>query len=132
LERLAPETVLIDWHYSVKTAPVSTATYFLGRGFDVMGAPWLDRENIAAYIETAQTAPLFGVMETTWHTMAHDGHNLLYFARLCGAARAPWSDYSGTKEEVATILRKITPRPYSYEEAGIMRRQINLGAAKMC
>ncbi len=132
LSRLNKQTVLIDWHYSVKAAPVHTATYLLGRGFDIMGAPWFDAENIAAYVETAKQAPLFGVMETTWHTMAHDMYNMLYCARLCGAAKAPWSDYSGRKEETATLLRKVTPTPRDYAESGWMREQINQGAAKMC
>ncbi|MBQ9801882.1 MAG: family 20 glycosylhydrolase [Clostridia bacterium] len=132
LSRLAKETVLIDWHYSVDHAPVPTAIYLLGKGFDIMGAPWFDAKNIAAYVETAKTTDLFGVMETTWHTAAHDMYNMLYFARLCGAAKAPWSDYSGPKEETATLLRKVTFEPHDYAEAGWMREQINLGAAKMC
>lgn len=132
LSRLAKETVLIDWHYSVDHAPVPTATYLLGRGFDIMGAPWFDADNIAAYVETAKTTNLLGVMETTWHTAAHDMYNMLYFARLCGAAKAPWSDYSGRKEELATLMRKVTFEQHDYAESGWMREQINLGAAKMC
>ena len=132
LSRLDPHTVLIDWHYSVDAAPVHTATYLLGRGFDIMGAPWFDEKNIAAYVKTAEMAPLFGVMETTWHTAAHDIYNMLHCARLCGAAKSPWSDYSGRKEETATLLRKVTFEAHDYSESGWMREQINLGAAKMC
>lgn len=128
LDALARETVLVDWHYTVKEAPVATSLYLAGKGFDIMGAPWLDVQNGYAHADTAVEHGLYGVMETTWHTMAREAYKMLPFARRLGAAEAPWSKVSGPREEVATLLRKLVPEEKTYEETGWMKRQIVVGA----
>ena len=130
LGALAKETVLIDWHYDVKEAPVQSTLYLKDCGFDIMGAPWLDVQNGYAHIETAQAHRLFGVMQTTWHTMAKEFPYMLFFARRLGAPKAPWSDVSGYREEMATLLRKIVWEKKSYEDCGWMKRQIVLGTER--
>jgi hypothetical protein len=130
LDALAKETVLIDWHYDVKEAPVQSTLYLKDCGFDIMGAPWLDVQNGYAHIETAQAHHLFGVMQTTWHTMAKEFPYMLFFARRLGAPKAPWSDVSGYREEMATLLRKIVWEKKSYEDCGWMKRQIVLGTER--
>jgi hypothetical protein len=130
LSSLSPDTVLVDWQYDNKEAPVSTTLYLKDSGFDLMGAPWFLAENCYAHIDTAVEHGLFGVMQTTWHTCARELPKMLPFARRCGAAKAPWSEGSGYREETATLLRKLAWEPYGYEDAGWMKRQITLGAEK--
>ena len=130
LSRLSPDTVLVDWQYHDKEAPIPTSLYLKDKGFDIMGAPWLDVDNGKAHIDTVAKHGLFGVMEITWHTMAREAYKILPFARACGAAKAPWSDHSGPREETATLLRKLTWEPITYEDAGWMKHQITLGAEK--
>lgn len=128
LDSLARETVLVDWQYGNKEAPIATSLYLKDKGFDIMGAPWLDVQNGYAHIDTAVGYGLFGVMETTWHTMAKETAKMLPFARRLGAAEAPWSHVSGYREEVATLLRKLMWETKTYEDCGWMKQQIVLGA----
>ena len=130
LASLAPETVLIDWQYDMKKAPIPTSLYFKDTGFDIMGAPWLDRDNGAAHVQTAVEHGLFGVMDTTWHTLPRDAGSILTIARHMGAATAPWSRFSGRREELATLLRKLSAEPVTYEQAGWMKHQVTLGPEK--
>ena len=130
LSRLSPDTVLIDWQYKDTQPPLPSSLYFKDQGFAIMGAPWYETANGRAHIETVQTSNLFGVMLTTWHTLNAELPSLLTFARYCGAAAAPWSDYSGCREETATLLRKLTWEAHAYEDAGWMKNQIVLGSEK--
>ena len=130
LQGLAPETVLIDWQYNMTEAPIPTTLYLKDRGFDIMGAPWLGNANCKAHADTVAENGLFGIMDTTWHTLNREMYGILRLARYLGAAKAPWSDRSGPREETATLLRKLTFEPYGYEESGWMTHQITLGAEK--
>ena len=95
-----------------------------------MGAPWLGNANCKAHADTVAENGLFGIMDTTWHTLNREMYGILRLARYLGAAKAPWSDRSGPREETATLLRKLTFEPYGYEESGWMTHQITLGAEK--
>ena len=130
LQRLAPDTILIDWQYNMTEAPIPTTLYLKDQGFDIMGAPWLNRANGRAHADTVTENSLFGIMDTTWHTLNRELYNILPLARYLGAAKAPWSDRSGPREETATLLRKLTFEPHGYEESGWMTHQITLGAEK--
>jgi len=109
---------------------VQSTLYLKDKGFDIMGAPWLDMKNGYAHIDTAIMHGLFGVMETTWHTMAKETPYMLYFARRLGAAKAPWSSVSGYREEMATLLRKVVWEEKTYEDCGWMKRQVVVGAER--
>lgn len=130
LKALHPSTVLVDWQYGVSKAPVTTSLYLKNSGFDIMGAPWLGGDNGQAHLDTAVEHGLFGVMQTTWHTLATEAHKMIRFARHFGAASAPWSPNADTTSETATLLRKLPFEPLSYEQTGWMARQICVGAEK--
>ena len=132
LGRLHPASVLVDWQYDMTEAPIPTSLYLKGKGFDLIGAPWLEVANGKAHIDTVVQNGLFGVMQTTWHTMHREAFKMLPFARALGAAKAPWSDVSNPKEETAALLRKVTWEPYGYAEAGWRTAQITLGSEKEC
>lgn len=133
LSALNEETVLVDWEYNFKTAPFPTADYINKKApkFDIMCAPWTDYDNFSAAIETVNSLSLFGFMMTTWHTMAKRMYTVLESARLLGAPKAPWSDFSGSvegkREECATLLRKLSfEGPSSYRDAGWCDGEISL------
>lgn len=117
--RLPRETVIADWWYEVKTAPVTTCERLKPLGFDVVGCPWESEENISAY---RKTDGLKGVMLTTWHTLHSHYHNLIYYARAYGYPHNEWSKFSQSRGEVARILRAVLP-PSSYEQAGFCADQ---------
>ena len=127
LDALHPSTVLVDWQYDIKKAPVPTSLYLKSSGFDIMGAPWLNAENGKAHIDTAADNGLFGVMLTTWHTLPKDGQSILRFAQNFGAASSPYSPICTRNTEPATLLRKLTFEPITYEQAGWMTHQIVTG-----
>lgn len=132
LKALNKKTVLVDWDYDVTKAPVPTATYHSGKGFEIIGAPWYLKDNIKAYTETAKMGYIDGVMVTTWHTLARFTHSVLLAAREMGAPKAPWSDVSTFKHETATLLRKLNFEGFtSYEECGFAESEISLGVGEM-
>lgn len=130
MEALHPSTVLVDWEYKITQAPVPSSLYLKNSGFDVIGAPWLNVQNGEAHIKTATDHGLFGVMLTTWHTMASELNGMIPFARSLGAAKAPWSDITFRNAELATLMRKLTFESLSYEQTGWMNHQIVCGAER--
>ena len=128
IEALHPSTVLVDWQYDIKRAPVATSLYLKDSGFDIMGAPWLNAENGKAHLDTAVEHGLFGVMLTTWHTLAKDCRSILCFARNFGAASSPYTPLCTHNTKCAVLLRKLTFEPLTYEQTGWMTRQIVTGS----
>lgn len=115
LDALNKKTVLVDWEYNGTKVPFPTTEYIVKRnvGFDVMCAPWTKRANFNAAVKTVSELGIFGLMMTTWHTMVSEAPAILIAARMFGAPKAPWSEFSGSeglggKEECATLLRKLS------------------------
>ena len=138
LSALNEKTVLVDWEYDYKTSPFPTADYINKKApeFDIMCAPWTDYGNFGAAINTVKSLSLFGFMMTTWHTMAKKMYTVLESARLFGAPKAPWSDFSGSvegkREECATLLRKLSfEGPSSYRDAGWCDEEISLNIGEI-
>ncbi len=119
-------TVLVDWQYFAKSAPISTAVYLKKQGLDVICAPWLDTKNGQTHIDTVVSEGLYGFMQTTWHTLPRDIMNLIPIARHFGAPKAPWSDISNEWAEMATLLRKISFEHCEYNELGWVENQVSL------
>ncbi len=125
LDALHPQSIIADWQYDIKTAPIPSTEAFAKSGFDTIGCPWDQTGNIDAMYDTALSCNLYGLMMTTWHTLSEGIHSVLYFARKCGAAKALWSDHAGhPKLETAVLLRKLSPEGLPYEETGYRVRQI--------
>ena len=124
LNMLSPDTVLIDWEYDVKKAPISTLIYYKNTGFDIMGAPWLNAENGKAHIDTVADNNLFGVMQTTWHTLVDSIHNMIHFARYFGASLPSWEKQCPVQTTTATLLRKLTTESLDYLSTGWSGKQI--------
>ena len=129
LAKISPDTVLVDWHYYTKVAPLETSKYLSERcSFDIVTAPWHETQNIYACADTAIDLGLHGFMMTTWHSMFQYTPAILLAARRCGAAKTSWSDFcarGSRHSEVATLLRKLSfEGPCSYEEAGWVSREI--------
>ncbi len=125
LSSLHPRSIIADWHYDTKTAPVRSSLIFKEAGFDVIGCPWDTPKNIDAHHATLTEHNTYGLMMTTWHTLPSGISATLYFARKCGLALTDWSAHAGHRNlEIATILRKVSPAHTSYENNGFCPRQI--------
>ncbi len=124
LDAIHPNSVIADWHYEVKHAPVPTIVEYKKAGVDVIGCPWDNHANIDAHHTTAVDQNTYGLMMTTWHTLHSGTNSILYFARKCGFPKAPWSDHAGHRNlEIATLLRRVTSETLSYHDCGLCARQ---------
>ncbi len=124
IKMLASSTVLIDWEYDVFNAPISSLIYFKDIGYDIMGAPWLNIQNGYAHIDTVKDNGLFGVMQTTWHTLSNDMDKLLPFAKHFGASLPSWEGECPSQTVTATLLRKVTCEKLDYLSTGWGGKQI--------
>lgn len=124
LSKIDKSTILVDWQYDVTKAPISTSLYYKDKGFDIIGAPWLNIQNGKAHIDTVSQNGLFGVMLTTWHTLFKDIENLIPFAEELGA-KLPWFYEGVSSTATATLLRCLLPSQGSYEKSGYSKLQLN-------
>lgn len=117
---LHPDTVMVDWQYQVKEAPVPTLLSLKDNGYDAMGAPWFEIDNFSAYVDTIADNNMFGIMMTTWHTLKEKMYSILGCAKKCGVTTFPWSPTTGKHhEETATMLRRISFEGNDYESSGL-------------
>jgi hypothetical protein len=133
IEAIPKDTVIADWHYDVMETPIRTSVYLRDKGFRVLGAPWFKDPNCQAHVNTVRDEKLFGLMVTTWHTLAEKMPHIMTDALMCGAHQSPWSGTSGTKirTELGTLLRKVCFVNGDYKEAGFTDSQIFLQANPM-
>ena len=118
---IASETVIADWQYRVKEAPVKTSAFFEEKGFDTLICPWYETANINACVDSAVNS--LGIIETTWHTLSCQMISLLICAKRCGLVSPSWAEYAKTETELAALLRKVTYSEESYEQYGFSTYQ---------
>ena len=133
IEAIPKDTVIADWHYDVLEAPIETSVYLKNKGFNVLGAPWFKNPNCQAHVDTIKEHRLFGLMVTTWHTLAEKMPHIVTDALMFGAIQSPWSGEAQSKirTETATLLRKVCFVDSDYKEAGWTDSQIFMQANPM-
>ena len=122
----AKSSVFVDWQYDCSETPIPSLLSLKNCGRDVMGAPWFNPKNYSAHIETVAQNEMFGIMLTTWHTLKGNMHSILGCAKKCGARSFVWSEYSGLREETATLLRRVSFEGNTYEDCGWSKEQIEV------
>lgn len=122
---LDARTVLIDWQYDVRKAPVESLEFLAGDKHDVMGAPWLRLENEQAHVETLTKNNMFGLMLTTWHTLKADAPFIYTCAKHFNGS-FEWAKYSFFNEATATLVRKISFEGIDYTSSGWARKEIDV------
>ena len=120
----AKSSVFVDWQYNCFDTPIPSLVSLKDCGYDVMGAPWYDRRNYQAHIDTIVDNNLFGLMFTTWHTLEQYMPSILACAKRCGAASFVWNDSSSSLEQTASLLRRVAFEGNTYEETGWIRNQL--------
>lgn len=133
IDAIPKETIIADWHYDVLQAPIKTSIYLKNQGFDVLGAPWFQRENCQAHADTVRASGLMGIMVTTWHTLAQKMPHIVTDALLCGAYQSPWSGTEGSRirTETAALLRKVYLTEDNYIQSGWTDSQVFMQANPM-
>lgn len=126
IEAIPKDTIIADWHYDNRTAPVKTSLYLKEQGFSVIGVPWLMQANCQAHADTIREYGLTGIMVSTWHTLAEKMPNILTSALICGAIQSPWSGPQPNKirTETAALMRKVGFVNGDYREAGWTEAQV--------
>ena len=115
---LNPQTVMVDWQYSVKSGQVESLLSLKGNIRDAMGAPWYDPGNCKAMADTVAEHNFFGIMMTTWHLLQSKMHRLHGCAKLCGV------DFAG--KGPGGLFRKANFEGDCYESYGWSPTQLPL------
>lgn len=123
---LNPATVMVDWQYNYPEAPIPSLLSLKDNIRDTMGAPWYDKANYTAHIDTVEEYGMFGIMMTTWHKLKEYMPSVLGCAKECGAVTFPWSQFSGLREETATLLRRVSFEGNSYADSGWSKEQVEV------
>lgn len=127
LKEIPKEVILADWQYVCKDEEFKTSIDLAEQGFDVVACPWDSRENVRSAAITARNRNLFGMIETTWHTLP----DIMYLIPL--AADEMWG--SPLKQErfsfdayaplcAAYNIRRCVPPMGRYERAGFKKDEI--------
>ena len=77
-------------------------------------------------VETVAQEGFYGIMMTTWHKLKEYMPSVLGCAKRCGAVTFPWSQFSGLREETATMLRRVSFEGNTYADSGWSREQIEV------
>ena len=122
----AKSTVFVDWQYNCSEIPIPSLLSLKNCGRDTIGAPWYNKSNYSAHVQTIVDNAMFGIMLTTWHTLKQNMRSILGCAKECGAKTFIWSEYSGLMEETATLLRKVSFEGNTYSDCGWSKQQIEI------
>ena len=122
----AKSSVFVDWQYDCSETPIPSLLSLKNCGRDAMGAPWFKAQNYNAHVQTIENNDLFGIMLTTWHTLKGNMQSILGCAKKCGAKSFVWCEYSGLREETATLLRRVSFEGNTYEDCGWSKEQIEV------
>lgn len=126
IESLSPSTVMVDWQYRVYEKPIPTMLDLKKTGYDVIGAPWLEKKNYEAMLDTVTENDMFGFMLTTWHTLNWQMSGILDCAKQMGAVTFPWSAHSRPNSQTAALMRRVSWEGNSYRDCGWVTNQIEL------
>lgn len=126
LKQLSRDLIIADWHYRAKVAPWQSSLSFRDLGFDVLCCPWDETDNIVAALNTVVGENLFGMMQTTWHTMFYNAYcNSLYMgAALWKGTSNIYPGYSvhypgkAIRMHAAKISRKVCFADGDFEKTG--------------
>lgn len=122
----AKSSVFVDWQYDCSETPIPSLLSLKNCGRDAMGAPWFKAQNYNAHVQTIENNDLFGIMLTTWHTLKGNMQSILGCAKKCGAKSFVWCEYSGLREETATLLRRVSFEGNTYFDCGWSKEQIEV------
>lgn len=125
-DALNPASVMVDWQYYAMEAPVPSLMSLKDNIRDAMGAPWYDEKNYAAHVDTVAEHGMHGIMMTTWHKLKEYMPSILGCAKKFGAISFPWSQFSGLRQETATMLRRLSFEGNTYADAGWSKSEIDV------
>ena len=126
MRNLSKEIVCADWQYDCTEYPIETSLTLKDAHFDTLLCPW-DRtpQNTGACIKTAYEHGLYGIMQTTWHTLSSGSmaHVVKTAAECFG--NQPCLNITPYLTKAAEILRKVYFADGNYRKAGWSRHEVS-------
>ncbi len=134
LADLLPKDIIIaDWQYSdppdgKEGGEWATSLFLLEKGFSVAVCPWKNTLGMVHLCTMAAKRNMFGVIQTTWHTINTGSHTAMF---LCGPVLA-WLGYEPELLPLSVTnarhLRQIAQdmKLNSYENFGHVAKQVQL------
>lgn len=127
LSQLDKNIILADWQYYCKTAPVETSLVFKKAGFNVLLCP-SDNGALAvnSCVDTVKTEKMYGVMQTTWHTLALGTPNVGKTACDCWneQLKGDTDDFGFYRSHSAGVMRKTNFARGKYKKTGWSKVQV--------
>lgn len=126
----ADRRVLIaDWEYNATKKPIDTALLFKKQGFEVICCPWDNTDaNVNVNVETVKENGLYGVMHTTWHTLAIEKNSgtrrLIVCAEKCWQTEGEKPVPINYATRAAEAWRKVGFTDGDYANSGWLKKQI--------
>ena len=136
-DTLPKDVVICDWQYSYgdmkevrKDWP--TMAWFAGKGFDVVGCPWLNFNAMEPMADFLAERGGFGILETTWHHLRGNDMKKMFRHAACAAwgptvrGAGPHGATPQFDTEFANALRLVgrDMGVSSYRDTGILDCQI--------
>ena len=126
LDGLDRDIIIADWQYHLTCDTWKSSSFLKKAGFDVICCPWDTQANARSAIRNISGQELFGLMYTTWHTLAKGFPIMLYAGKAA---------YSGETEvhakevrfAAAEAARRVLPANGVYENAGWSEKVIGPG-----
>ena len=119
---LPRDIIMADWQYSI-TEEFETSKVFSNDGFDVVTCPWRTRNNVSAAVDTAKNNGLFGVLGTTWHTLAEMQWLIPYISDGMWGNTEPLTDQEYTLY-FSYNVRRCVPSGGEYKKAGFLEKEL--------
>jgi hypothetical protein len=123
---LDKDILIADWQYHLTCDVWKSSVALRDAGFDVICCPWDNPANVHAAITNVREQGLFGMMHTTWHTLAKGFPVMLYAGRT-----AYGNDAEIHRKELrffaAEVVRRVMPANGIYEDAGWSEKVVGPG-----
>lgn len=123
LNSLSENSILIDWQYDTRKAPLRSFLVLKEKDHNVMEAPWLNYWNCKAAVDTLNEYGGYGLMATSWQEIGESFISVLMTSIFFGGPRFKWSKYSREHMEAATLLRKLSFEKPDYTKTGFRKYQ---------
>ncbi len=132
LADLLPKDIIIaDWQYNdppgyAKDYEWATSLYLQEKGFSVAVCPWMSPLGLLPLCVMAAKRKMFGMIETTWHTVNGGAHDVMFLNSAVCAWLGAEPEFMPLPVSQARHIRQISQdmKLTRYEEFGHSAKQI--------
>lgn len=125
MNSISKDILIADWEYEpIDDGKIwETSKTFKKKGFEVVGCPWNGKQNVINAVDTVKELNLYGIIETTWHTLHLAAFRDLVFAGKLSYGTGDSASNAGDLRDMyeayaAHIVRKAMPSGGNYANSG--------------